>query len=137
MSADFIDDRRKVVLLVLGGEPLSLVEHKPRLCSGLALFRLWDRRDELGTTSVLNDLLRGLPCVIKLPMPPWVFVRGVQNRVVKKWIRHFRLLGEDYEGDTVLCITFCTPMPPISSGIPLALPDKYELMLVRLPHLSH
>ena len=35
----------------------------------LPLFRFWDRRDEFGAASAVGDLLRGLPVVIKLPVP--------------------------------------------------------------------
>src|SRR5271157_5311630 len=64
VSTDFIDDRGGVVLLLLGRKPLSLVEYKSRLCSRFAFLRLWDRRDEFGTASALNGLLRGLPSFI-------------------------------------------------------------------------
>jgi len=44
-----------------------------------------------------NNSLRGLSSFIKLPMPPRVFVRRVQDRVIKKWVRHLRL-GQRDEG---------------------------------------
>jgi hypothetical protein len=77
MSADFIDDRGGVVLLLLGREPLAFVEDKSCLCGSLALLRLWDRRDEFGTASIVDDLLRGLPRLIEFPAPPRVFVGRV------------------------------------------------------------
>jgi hypothetical protein len=49
--------RRWIVLLLLGREALTFVEYKDRLCSGLVLLRLRDRRNEFGTASALNDLL--------------------------------------------------------------------------------
>ncbi len=77
ISADFIDDGSGVVLLFLGRKPLAFVEDKPGLRGRLALFRLRDRRDELGTATELDDLLRGLAGLIEFPMPPRVLVGGV------------------------------------------------------------
>ena len=42
----------------------------------------------LALASSLDDLLRGLPNLIELPMPRWIFIGRVQNRVIKKFIRH-------------------------------------------------
>ena len=75
MAPDFVDDRSGIVLLFLGGQPFALVEHKPRLFArGFPLLRLWDRRDEFGAASALDDLLCGLSSLIKLPVPRWVLV---------------------------------------------------------------
>src|ERR1700730_12636205 len=90
MTADFIDDRSGVVLLLFGRKPLTFVEHKSRLCSGFAFLRLWDRCDEFGTASALNDFLRGLPSFIKLPIPHRAFVGRVQYWMVKERVRHNR-----------------------------------------------
>src|ERR1700731_811667 len=104
MTAGFIDDRRGVVLLLFGRKPLAFVEHKSRLCSGFAFLRLWDRRDEFGTTSALNDLLRGLASFIKLPMPRRAFVRRAYYWMVKERVRHNRRLS------AVLADAFTTPL---------------------------
>jgi hypothetical protein len=52
-----IDDRRRVVLLLLGREPFALVEDNVALGRGpLPLFRLGDRRDEFGAAAPADDL---------------------------------------------------------------------------------
>src|SRR6266567_7979489 len=37
ITADFIDDRSRIVLLLLGRKPLALIEYKYLLCLGLML----------------------------------------------------------------------------------------------------
>jgi len=66
--AYLVDDRGLVVLLLLGGEPLALVEDE-RVLEGrlLVLPRLRNGRDELGAAAGLDDLLRRLPGLIQLP----------------------------------------------------------------------
>src|SRR6266700_3965083 len=88
ITADFIDDRSRIVLLLLGRKPLAFVEHKSRLCSHLMLLRFRDRSDEFGTAAALDDLLRGLPSLIKLPVPDRVIVWRVQNWVVEEGVGH-------------------------------------------------
>ena len=90
VAADFVDDRSRVVLLLLRRKPLAFVEHESRLRGGFALLRLRDRRDEFGAAPALDDLLRRLPRLIELPMPPWALVGRVQNRMIKKRIGHVK-----------------------------------------------
>ena len=89
MSPDLVDDRGRVVLLLLGREALPFVEDKalsaPQL---LALLRLRDRRDELGTAPGVDDLLGGLAGLVQLPVPRRVLVGGVQDRLVEERIGH-------------------------------------------------
>jgi hypothetical protein len=72
----------------LGRKTLALVEYKSFLRRCLMLLRLWDRRDEFGAASVLDDLLRGLASLIELPVAPRVFVGGVQDWVIKEGVVH-------------------------------------------------
>ncbi len=67
--AEGIDDRRGIVLLLLGGEPGALVEHKLRLLGqSLAFSGLGNRRDEFGLAPVLDNALCWLPLCIQLPV---------------------------------------------------------------------
>jgi len=54
--------------------------------------------DEFRATAGIDDALRRLATLIKLPMPPRIAVGGVQNRFVKKRVRH-RRHSEDSEGN--------------------------------------
>src|SRR4030067_897915 len=89
MAAYFVDDRSGIVLLFLGRKPCSIIENKTFL-SGSAppLFGLRDRRDELRAAARFKNLLRGLPRLIKLPMPRRAIIRRGGNQGVKEWIGH-------------------------------------------------
>ena len=89
VAAHLVDDRGRVVLLLLGREPLAFVEDDFLLRGDLlALLRLRDRRDELGPPAVFDDLLRRLPVLVQLPMPLRAFVGRVQDRVVEEGVGH-------------------------------------------------
>ena len=93
LLAHLVDDRRRVVLLRLGREPLALVENNSScLRRALALLRLRDRRDELGAAAALDDLLRRLPVCVQLPVPRRALVGGVEDRVVEERIGHGQCL---------------------------------------------
>ncbi len=89
-----IDDGRGIVLLLFGGEPLALVKNDLVLVGfrRFAFARLGDGRDELGAAAALNNLLRGLAVRVQFPMPLRALVRGIENRLFKKRIRHFQSL---------------------------------------------
>src|SRR5262249_16890910 len=57
MTADLVDDRGRIVLLLLGRKALAFVENKSRLRRGFALLRLGDRRNEFGAASIFDDAL--------------------------------------------------------------------------------
>jgi hypothetical protein len=87
MTAHFIDDRRGIVLLFLGREPLAFIENECILFGGLFPFlRFWDRRDEIGAAQNFENSLRGLPVRIQLPVSRRTLIRRIQDRVVKDWI---------------------------------------------------
>jgi hypothetical protein len=89
-----IDDGRGIILLRLGGKPLALVENYLLLlgCWRFAFARFWDRGDELGAAAALKNLLRGLAVGVQFPMPRRAFIRGIENRLFKKGVRHFQFL---------------------------------------------
>ena len=71
VMAELVDDgRSRVVLLLLGREPLAFVENQFRLTRlFLALPRLGNGRDELGLAPALDNPLRRLAVFIELPIP--------------------------------------------------------------------
>ena len=64
----------RIVLLFLGGEAFPLVEDYLGLLPVLPLLRLWNRRDELGVPTAVQDLMRRLPLGVQLPVPLWALV---------------------------------------------------------------
>ena len=69
--------------------PLPLVEHDPDLLQlrtllGLPLLRLGNRRDEGGGPPIPEDLVRGLPGRVQLPMLRRILVRRVQDRPLEE-----------------------------------------------------
>ena len=89
VATHLVDDRGWIVLLLRRREPFAVFEYEAFLrCGFFAFLGLWDRGDEFGATAVLVNLLRRLSIVIKLPMPPWRFIRGVKNGVIKEGIGH-------------------------------------------------
>ena len=53
--AQLINDRCRIVLLLFRGETLTLVEDDLLLIDRTSAFlRLWDRRDEFGTSPILD-----------------------------------------------------------------------------------
>ena len=78
VSTYFIDDRSNIVLLRLRGKPLAFIKNDCFLFGTLfLLLRLRDRRDKLGVATGVYSLLRGLPVLIKLPVPFGILIRGV------------------------------------------------------------
>src|SRR5690348_1933811 len=69
VAANFIDNRSRIVLLLLRRKPLAFIENDFLLCiDALPFLGLWNRRDELGAAAGFKNLLRGLPVLIQLPM---------------------------------------------------------------------
>jgi hypothetical protein len=89
ISAQLIDDRGWIVLLLLGRETFAFVkDHLDLLSRSLALSGLWNGRDELGAAPLLDDLLGRLPFFIKLPAAKGVLVRGIEDWFLKEAICH-------------------------------------------------
>ncbi len=89
MAAHLVDDRGGIVLLLLGGEALAFVEDN--LLLARELFRFFGLGMGVMNSArrrCLDDLLRGLPCLIQLPVPQRTFVGGVQDRVVEERVGH-------------------------------------------------
>ena len=93
MAAHFVDDRSGVVLLLLRRKPCAVIENKSIMFGrALALLGLRDRRDELRGAAGFESFLRGLPILIKFPVPRRAIIRGVENRVIKEWVGHGQYL---------------------------------------------
>jgi hypothetical protein len=87
--ADAIDGIGGRVLLVLGGEPLALVDDQFLLTGYfLLLFRLWNGRDEVNRTPGVNHPLGGLTLLVEFPMFRRVVVRRVEDGVLEEGIGH-------------------------------------------------
>ena len=64
-SAQFVDNRVRVVFLLRGRDTGRVAQHHRCLGGGLpALLGLWDRGDELGEPPPFEDFPRGLPSVV-------------------------------------------------------------------------
>jgi hypothetical protein len=84
-GAPHLVDERPVVLLLLRREALALVEDDFFLLDrSLVLLGLRDRRDELSAATLLDDLLRGLAVLVKLPVPCRDRVGGIQDGMVEE-----------------------------------------------------
>ena len=91
MTANFIHHRRDVVLLLLGGQPLALVDDEFLLALiRPTLPRLRDGRDELRAAPELVNLLGRLTLVIELPVLRWVLVGRVEYGLFEEAIHHER-----------------------------------------------
>jgi hypothetical protein len=85
MTADLVNDRSGVVLLLSGRKPFALVEDDLFLARSLLAFPgPWNGCDELGAAAVLDDLLCRLPLIIEFPMALWASIGGIQDRMVKE-----------------------------------------------------
>src|SRR5437899_13048382 len=86
LLAKFVNDRSRIVLLLLCRKPFPFVEYD-LLLSGRSSALLWlrDRSDEFCAPTPLDDFLCGLS-VIKLPVARRVFVRRIQNGVFEERI---------------------------------------------------
>jgi hypothetical protein len=89
MAADLVDDRGRIVLLFGCGKALAFVEDESLLGGSFLLFWLWDWRYELGASPAFDDPLCGLAGLVEFPVPGRVFVRRIENRAIKKRIRHY------------------------------------------------
>lgn len=86
----FVDDRRRVVLLLLGRKALALIEHNVALSWRLLpLLRFRDRRDEFGTATPLADVPGGLTGRVEFPMSNGILVGRVEDRLLEEPIVHF------------------------------------------------
>ena len=91
MGPHLVDNRGRIILLGGRGNPLPLIKnHLFLIRRTLALFRFGNRRDELRATAGVQNLLGRLSGGIQLPVPLRAPVWRIQNRVIKKWIRHQR-----------------------------------------------
>src|SRR5205823_142752 len=71
---------------------LALIEDEFRLLRArLPFLGLWDRRDEFSPAARLQCFLSGLAMLVEFPLPRRPRIRGVENRMVKKWIGHARV----------------------------------------------
>ena len=89
LPSQHVDGRRRVVLLLFGGEPLPFVDDHRCLLSPAALLP-WARhgRDVGRRASLFEDTVRGLALVVEIPVARRVLVRRVENRGFEEAVRH-------------------------------------------------
>ena len=94
LPSQHVDGRRRVVLLLFGGEPLPFVDDHRCLLSPAALLP-WTRhgRDVGRRASLFEEPVRGLALVVELPVARRVLVRRVENRGFEEAVRHGRSLS--------------------------------------------
>ena len=68
--------------------PFPSVEDYLGLLPVLPLLRLWNRRDELGAPTAVQDLMRRLPLEVQLPVPLWALIGRIQDGVIEEWVGH-------------------------------------------------
>ena len=91
VGPNLIDDRLRVVFLIFRRQSVLAAEHQLSLALP-PLLRLRDRGDQIARPAPLEDPLRRLAVVVQLPMATRIGIRGVQDRMLEKLIRHgFRL----------------------------------------------
>src|SRR4029079_18561542 len=78
-----VDDRGLGVLLLLGRDPLGLLEDDLSLLPG-SLLRPRNGRQERCAPSPVNDVVRRLPVVLQVPMLARVLVRRIEDRVFEE-----------------------------------------------------
>lgn len=85
VAADFVDNRRGIILLFLGGKASPLIEYYFLLSRRvLVLLRLGDWREKVRAPALFKDALSRLPLAIQLPMLLRALIRRIQDRVVKE-----------------------------------------------------
>ena len=90
VPAQLVDDRSRVILLVLRGKPFSFVEDDFLLFTrSFAFLGLGNGGDELGPAAIFDDFLSGLTLGVQLPMPQRKAIRRVEDRSFEKGVRHF------------------------------------------------
>ena len=94
VAADLVDDRGRVVLLLLGRKPLAFVEYESLLCRGLALLRLRDRRDEFAPRRV-SMICWWAARLVELPMPRGYSYGELRIGLVEERIGHISELDSD------------------------------------------
>ena len=84
-----VDDRRRVVLLFLGGNAFALIEDQVRLgCGGLALLRLGNGGDIFCGAAGFDDLLGRLALRVQLPVADRILVRRVEDWPFEESVVH-------------------------------------------------
>jgi len=85
--AELVDDRGRVVLLLLSREASPFVEVKLRLVDAtLSLAGFGDWGDEADGPARIDDPLSGLTVAIELPVASWVVVGRVEDGVVEEGV---------------------------------------------------
>lgn len=84
-----VNDRGRVVKLLLGRKARTLIEDDRFLCFGTLSF-LWfgNGGNELSLAAILDDLLGRLPMRIQLPVAGRVLIGRVQDRMLKELVVH-------------------------------------------------
>src|ERR1043166_5985241 len=94
--AEFVDDRGRVVLLLLSREFFSLIEDDGLLVTFAAAFpRLGDRGDKLYAAASLDDSLGGLAVFVEFPVAGGDFIRRIENRLLEEQVFHATLRASD------------------------------------------
>ena len=79
-----------VIFLFSGREDIIRAESHFRLCCGrfLALFRFWNRCDQVGVATGIDDDIVRLAIVVQVPVAWRIFVGRIQNWFFKEFLRH-------------------------------------------------
>ncbi len=92
VSTYFVDNRCRVVLLLLCGDAFPLIEDNLLLSiQALALLGLRNRCYKFRLAAEVFKFLCRLAVIVQLPVPPRTLIGRVQNGGFKKWIGHRQL----------------------------------------------
>src|SRR6185312_5532480 len=115
--AQGVDDGRWIVLLALGREPHGIREKELSLPYP-SLLRLGNRRHVLRRPPPLDHPVRRLTALVELPVPRGILVGRVEDRTVKKRLRH---LAEDIS--LLACPRGSPATPFLASALPFGPSD--------------
>ncbi len=88
VGADLVDDRGRVVLLLLGRKIVAGVEHHLGLRLAAPLLRLRDRRDQVRAAADVEDPVGGLAVLVQLPVAAGIVIGRVQDRTLEELLGH-------------------------------------------------
>ena len=100
LLTQFVDDRSRIVLLLLGRKAFAFVKNDLLLVGGASsLLWLRNRRNKFCAAPLVDGSLRWLPSIVQLPMLRRVFIRRIQDRVFEERVNHARVVySRDHGG---------------------------------------
>jgi len=88
VTAHFIDNRRRIILLLFSGKTSPLIEDDFLLrCCVFTLLGLGNRRKEVRAPTFFKDLLSRLTLAIQFPMPFGTGIGRIQDWMIEEWVR--------------------------------------------------